>query len=134
MLGGLLKWLSVGILDRLLSHLETRIDNETEQRRLDADIVREQIKGEILARAEARKVLIAESGHFWSAGRLGRLLFVVPLGIWWTAICLDSTFLFGWGVDEVPVLREWGGAIITSLFLVDGAQSVVRGLTLRGRR
>ncbi|MBD8894048.1 hypothetical protein [Roseibium litorale] len=113
MIGMILKWLSAGLLDRLLTHLEKRLDRDTETKRIAADVVKEEIQAEMQARAEARKVLIAESGHFWSG------------------VCLDSLLHLGLRVAEVPVLREWGGAIIASLFLVDGVQSVARGMAAR---
>lgn len=127
----LLTWLSSGILERLLGHLDRRVSAETGRRRIEADLAAQEIRAEIDARKQARMVLIAESGLFWSAGRLGRLVFVLPLGLWWAAVCLDSVFHFGWQVSEVPVLRDWGGAIVTSLFLVDGVRSVARGMKLR---
>ncbi|ADZ71338.1 hypothetical protein [Polymorphum gilvum] len=131
MIGTLLQWLSGGVLDRLLAHLERRVEGETARRRIEADLAAEEIRAEIEARKVARAVLIAESGHLLSAGRLGRLVFVLPLGLWWAAVCLDSVFHFGWRIAEVPVLRDWGGAIVTSLFLVDGARGMARGLAAR---
>lgn len=127
MMALLLKFLSGSLLDRLLSHMERRLDSATERERIGAELAAEEIKGEIAARSEARKVLLAEADHFFSAARLGRLAFVLPLGLWWAAVCLDSVFHFGWRISEVPVLRDWGGAIITSLFLVDGARGLARG-------
>lgn len=127
----LLQVATSGLLDRLLKQLDRRVSEETDRRRIDADLAAEEIRAEIDARRQAKAVLIAESGTFWSAGRLGRLIFVLPLGLWWAAVCLDSVFRFGWAIAEVPVLRDWGGAIVTSLFLVDGARSVARGFSAR---
>lgn len=131
MIGWILQFAGSGLLDRLLQHLDRRVSAETSRRQIEADLVAEEIRAEISARQQARAVLIAETGHFWSAGRLGRLVFVLPLGLWWAAVCFDSVFHFGWKIGEVPVLRDWGGAIVTSLFLVEGAKSVARGLTVR---
>ncbi len=102
------------------------MESGTSQAKIAADLAAEEIRSEITARREARKVLIAESGQLLSAGRVGRLAFVLPLALWWASICLDSVFHFGWNISEVPVLREWGGAIVASLFLVDGARSISR--------
>lgn len=129
----LLGWLSSGILDRLLVHAERRLESTAAKRRVEADLAAEEIRAEIKARADARAVLLAETGEFWAAARLGRLAFVLPLGFWWAAVCLDSVFRFGWAVAEVPVLREWGGIIITSLFLVDGARSISRAVVANRR-
>ncbi len=128
MIGTILTWLSGSVLDRLLGHIERRLDSANEKQRIGAELAAEEIRAEIAARSEARKVLIAENGHFLSAGRLGRLVFVLPLALWWAAVCLDSVFHLNWKIAEVPVLRDWGGAIVTSLFLVDGIKSVSRGM------
>ncbi|MBD8874869.1 hypothetical protein [Roseibium polysiphoniae] len=128
MIAAILTWLSGSVLERLLAHARQRLDGKTEQDRIAAELAAEEIRAEIAARSEARKVLLAENGQFFSAGRLGRLVFVLPLGLWWAAVCLDSVFRFGWKIAEVPVLRDWGGAIITSLFLVDGVKSISRSI------
>jgi hypothetical protein len=127
-IGTILTWLSGSVLDRLLGHIERRLDSANEKQRIGAELAAEELRAEIAARSEARKVLIAENGHFLSAGRLGRLVFVLPLALWWAAVCLDSVFHLNWKIAEVPVLRDWGGAIVTSLFLVDGIKSVSRGM------
>lgn len=123
--GPLLKAL-VGLMERCLSAKEREGE-------LAAELAVEEIRAEMQARAEARKVLIAEQGHLLSAGRIGRLLFVLPLGVWWAAVIADSIFRFSWNVAALPApLDEWAGGIVLSLFLVDGAQGVAR--SLRGGR
>ena len=126
MMTGVLSVLSGRLLDRLLQLAQTHLDRTAERGRLSAGLAAEEIRAEIKARAEARKVLIAESGYLFSAGRIGRLAFVLPLALWWSAVCLDSVFRFGWAVAEVPVLRDWGGVIVASLFLADGVKSLGR--------
>lgn len=126
MIGSLLSLLSSGILKLVLRAYESRLAATASRDKLSADLAAEEIRAQIAARAEASKVLVAESGSFFSAGRLGRLVFVLPLGLWWAAVCLDSVFHFGWKISEVPVLRDWGGAIVASLFLVDGVKSLGR--------
>ncbi|MEJ8473967.1 hypothetical protein [Roseibium algae] len=134
MISMILTWLSGSVLDRLLVHAERRLESVVARDKINADIAVKEISAEIQARAEARKVLIAESGSFLSAGRLGRLAFVLPLALWWAAVCFDSVFHLNWSISEVPVLRDWGGAIVTSLFLVDGAKSVTRSIFLQRRQ
>ncbi|MEP0234135.1 hypothetical protein [Roseibium sp.] len=128
MIAAFLTWLSGSVLESLLAYARQRLDSRTGQDRIAAELAAEEIRAEIAARSEARKILLAENGQFFSAGRLGRLAFVLPLGLWWAAVCLDSVFHFGWKIAEVPVLRDWGGAIITSLFLVDGVKSISRSV------
>lgn len=133
MISLLLNWLSSGVLRQVLQVLEKQMAHRAARTVGRMDLAGEEIRAELKARSEARKVLLAESGFFWSAGRLGRLVFVLPLGFWWAAVCLDSVFRFGWNVAEVPVLRDWGGVIVASLFLVDGARAISRGV-VAGRK
>lgn len=90
-------------------------------------LAREAIRAELAARAEARAVLVAEGEHLFSAARLGRLLFVLSLGLWWTAVIADSIGGFAWNVAALPApLDEWAGVILASLFLVDGMKGAAR--------
>lgn len=124
---GLLRLVAGPLARLLLDHLGRRVEARSETARLSADLAAEAIRGELAARAEARAVLLAEQGHFFTAARLGRLLFVLPLGLWWAAVIADSIFGFAWDVAALPApLDDWAGGILVSLFLVDGLQGAVR--------
>lgn len=132
-MSALLAFLAGPLLSALVGLMERRLSAKEREGELAAELAAQEIRAELQARAEARKVLIAEQGHFLSAGRIGRLLFVLPLGLWWTAVIADSIFRFSWNVSALPApLDEWAGGIVLSLFLVDGAQGVAR--SLRGGR
>ncbi|MHC5654267.1 hypothetical protein [Stappia sp.] len=134
-MSGLLGLLAGPLLAAMVSLLEKRIDAHTRDRDVSAELAAEAIRGEMAARAEARAVLIAEQGHLFSAARIGRLLFVLPLGLWWTAVILDSVFRFSWNVAALPPpLDDWAGAILLSLFLVDGVKGAVRAVRPPGKR
>lgn len=123
----LLQWLAGPLLRLVLAHFDRRIAARGESERLSADLAARAIRSEMEARSHARAVLLAEQGSFFTAARLGRLLFVVPLGLWWTAVIADSIFSFSWNVAALPSpLDEWAGGILLSLFLVDGLQGAVR--------
>lgn len=125
----LLALLAGPLLKALVGLMERRLSAKEREGELAAELAVEEIRAEMQARAEARKVLIAEQGHLLSAGRIGRLLFVLPLGVWWAAVIADSIFRFSWNVAALPApLDEWAGGIVLSLFLVDGAQGVARSL------
>lgn len=113
-------------LHRLLAYMESRLDEETVGKDKSAELATEQIRSEITARADARRLTLIDDGLPFTTSRLGRLVFLLPLGIWWAALCLDNVFHFGWGITDVPVLDDWGGVIVTSLFLADGAKGVAR--------
>ncbi|WP_186389969.1 MULTISPECIES: hypothetical protein [unclassified Stappia] len=132
-MSALLALLAGPLLKALVGLMERRLSAKEREGELAAELAVEEIRAEMQARAEARKVLIAEQGHLLSAGRIGRLLFVLPLGVWWAAVIADSIFRFSWNVAALPApLDEWAGGIVLSLFLVDGAQGVAR--SLRGGR
>lgn len=129
----ILQWLAGPLLRMVLAHFDRRIAARGESERLSADLAATAIRAEMEARSEARAVLLAEQGSFLTAARLGRLMFVVPLGLWWSAVIADSIFAFSWNVAALPSpLDEWAGAILLSLFLVDGLQGAVRA-TRAGR-
>lgn len=128
-MSALLALLAGPLLKALVGLMERRLSAKEREGELAAELAVEEIRAEMQARAEARKVLIAEQGHLLSAGRIGRLLFVLPLGVWWAAVIADSIFRFSWNVAALPApLDEWAGGIVLSLFLVDGAQGVARSL------
>ncbi|WP_037547461.1 hypothetical protein [Stappia stellulata] len=128
----LLQWLTGPLLRAVLTHFDRRVAARSESERLSADLAARSIRAEMEARGHARAVLLAEQGRFWTAARLGRLMFVVPLGIWWSAVIADSIFAFAWSVAALPSpLDEWAGAILLSLFLVDGLQGAVRATRAR---
>ena len=132
-MSALIALLAGPLLKALVGLMERRLSAKEREGELAAELAVEEIRAEMQARAEARKVLIAEQGHLLSAGRIGRLLFVLPLGVWWAAVIADSIFRFSWNVAALPApLDEWAGGIVLSLFLVDGAQGVAR--SLRGGR
>ncbi len=131
----IVRFLGGPLLEWLISHFERRLEAETQRRQISAELAATSLRGEIEAREHARAVLIAETGYFFSAARLGRLLFVAPLGVWWCAVIFDSLFGFSWNVAALPApLDEWAGSIIVSLFLVEGAQSAVRAVVSSRRK
>ncbi|NVK33679.1 MAG: hypothetical protein HWE23_04305 [Rhodobacteraceae bacterium] len=128
----LLSIFSEGFMHRLLSHMESRLHDEITDKEKSVELAVEQVRAEIHARAQARKFSLIDDGLPFSVSRMGRLVFVLPLGIWWAALCIDNVFHFGWNITDVPVLKDWGGLVVTSLFLADGAKGVTRIAKVRG--
>lgn len=110
--GSILGWLTGGTLDRILDSVDHRLDNETERTRIKADLVR--------THTQAQAGLLA-SRTWWF-----QLFFVLPLGLWFTAVVADSIFQFDWNVAALPPpLDQWAGWIISALFLVDGGKALI---------
>lgn len=92
----------------LLEAHRLRLAAQNDRERLDAE-------KQIASLEAARDIALAEQGDRWSATRLGRLLIVVPFGLWWTAVFAVSILnpLLGWSlsIDDIPS-RFWDIAVI----------------------
>lgn len=110
------KWaasiLTGGSLEKILDIVDSKMDNETK---------REEIKAQVTIKwIDAQTQLLV--GRTWWF----QLFFVIPLGMWWTAVILDS--IFGWEHDILALpspLDEWAGWIISALFIVDGGKALI---------
>lgn len=109
---GLMGVFTGGSLDKIL---------DTINKRMDDDVQREEIKAEVTKKwIEAQANLLV--GRTWWF----QLFFVIPLGLWWTAVILDS--IFGWQRSIAalpPPLDQWAGWIISALFIVDGSKAII---------
>jgi len=115
----ILGWFVGGTLDRVLDSVDHKIDNATEREKIKAEIVR--------AHLTAKAGLLTQRTWWF------QLFFVVPLGVWFSAVVIDSIFQFSWDVAALPApLDKWGGAIVSSLFLIDGGKVLLS--SFRGRR
>lgn len=128
MIMGIIKWLTSGPLDLVLSSLDRSIDNETERQRIVGNVV------ERVAVADAdNRAAAMQSRVFWTVWAL----FAVPVGIWHGAVALDSVFLFSGGIADLPPsTKPYADQIVVSLFgsgsLVAATQAIASAI--RGRR
>lgn len=109
---GFLRVFTGGTLDSILETINKRMDSEVERERVKADVTKKWI--------DAQAGLLV--GRTWWF----QLFFVVPLGVWWSAVILDS--IFGWEHDIAALPRpldEWAGWIISALFIVDGGKALL---------
>lgn len=115
-------------LNRILSTLETRIDNETERQRIVGDVISRYVAADAETRAAAM-----QSRVFWIVWAL----FALPIGFWLGAIALDSVFFFsGHIADLPPSVKPYATQIIASIFGSGGAVAGVQSIAtaIRGRR
>lgn len=112
-LGGFLASIFTGgSLDKILDTINKRMDN---------DVLREQIKADVTKKWVESQASLLVGRTWWF-----QLFFVIPLGLWWTAVILDS--IFGWqhNIAALPKpLDEWAGWIISALFIVDGGKALL---------
>ena len=117
-LSTLLKWLTGGVLDRVLDTVDKRVDAQTDRDRLKADL----IKAHMQTRAEFMR-----AGGFWLM-----LIFAAPLAFWFAAVLVYSVFWCAgcafpqmWTIAALPApLDDWAGAMITAIFGVVGLASL----------
>lgn len=76
----LLSLLGGPLVGQVIAALNKRVDAETERQKIDADTAVKAIDAEIEARREARAILIAEQGRWYTA--IIRPLFALPFVIY----------------------------------------------------
>lgn len=107
----ILSWLTGGVLDRILKSVDNSIDNDTK---------REEVKAEVIKSYLSSQVAILTGRGWWFP-----LLFLVPAGFWFAAVCIYSVlwcracvFPQAWTIAALPPpLDQWMGAIVASLFI-----------------
>ena len=115
MLRTILSWLTGGILNRVLSTVDKRIEAQTDREKIKGDIIKEHYR----SRGDWMR-----AGGFWLT-----MLFAVPLALHFAAVifysilfCHRCAFPQGWTIAALPPpLDEWSWAIIMSIFGVVAA-------------
>jgi len=110
----ILGWLTGGVLDRILSTVDKKIENEAN---------RDIIKGELI-----KAHLRTRAGFMRAGGFVLMLLFAVPLAFWFASVlvysvlwCERCAYPQTWIIAALPPpLDEWAGWIIMSIFGVIG--------------
>jgi hypothetical protein len=115
-------------LARILSTIDSKIDNETDRQRIVGDVVSRYIAADMETRAAAM-----QSRIFWYVWAL----FAIPIGFWLGAIAVDSVFFFsGHIADLPPSVKPYATQIIASIFGSGGAVAGVQAIStaIRGRK
>lgn len=120
MIGAILRFLTGGALDRILKTVDAKISAETDREALKADII---------------KAHYAARGDYMRAGGLWlMLLFAVPLGVWFGAVCVYSILWCAgcaypqeWTIAALPApIDQWAGMMVVSIFGVVGVSRFKR--------
>lgn len=109
-LGGLL--IGGGLKD-ILDTIEKGMDNEVTKEEVKADVTKKWIEAQT-------NLLVGRTWWF-------QLFFVIPAGIYWSAVITDSIGQFeSWDVAKLPEpLDEYFAMIIAALFVVDGGKALL---------
>ena len=112
-LKGVLSWFIGGSLEKILDVIDKKMDNEVTKEQIKAEVTKTWINAQA-------NLLVGRTWWF-------QLFFVVPLGIWWFAVIIDSIFMFqNWDVAALPgPLDDWAAYIISALFIVDGGKALI---------
>lgn len=120
MIKAILKWLTGGVLDRVLSTVDRKIQLQGDREKLKTDLILSYYK--------------SRSDYMRAGGLWLMLLFAVPLGIWHGAVviysllwCAGCAFPQAWTIAALPSpLDEWAGLIVVSIFGVIGVSNFRR--------
>lgn len=102
-----------GSLEKILDVIEHKMDDETKKEEIKAEVTKTWIN------AQAQLMV----GRTWWF----QLFFVIPAGIYWSAVVFDSICqIDGWDVAKLPSpMDEYYSMIVGALFLVDGGKALV---------
>lgn len=120
MIRALIKWLTGGVVDRVLDTVDRRVSAETDREKLKAEIIREHYR----SRADFMR-----AGGFWLM-----LMFALPLALWWASVlvysvlwCRGCAWPQEWSIAALPPpLDEWAGLIVMAIFGVLGVDRLRR--------
>jgi len=121
-LGLVLNWLTAGPLDRILTSIDKHGDAVTD---------REKIRSAAVSQYVQAQVSLANSRQWWFP-----VLFLIPAGLWFGAVCLYSilwcrgcVYPQSWTIAALPPpLDAWMGYIISSLFIGKAGEALISRL------
>ena len=119
----ILNFLGGGVLNRVLTTLERKADNETERERIRTNVTIEEIRSELARRQAQRDVLIRESES--AVQWLPRFTFGMTAAAYFLAVVIDSIFDLPGAVLTLPDNEAAiMGVIVGGLFLDKAARSL----------
>jgi hypothetical protein len=112
----IVSFLTGGSLEKILDVINKKMSDDVKKEELKAEVTETWIKAQA-------SLLVGRTWWF-------QLLFVIPLGAWFSAVILDSIFgSFDWYHHVTYALPEplddWAAWIISALFIVDGSKAVL---------
>lgn len=109
---GVLQVFTGGTLESILTTIDRGMDNEVEKEKVKADVTKKWIDAQA-------NLLVGRTWWF-------QLFFVIPAGLYWTALILAQFPFLGWTVYRMPgFAEEVFLGIISALFIVDGGKALL---------
>lgn len=115
-----LGWFTGGTLNSILATIDKHMDNDLAKEQVKADVTKTYVQAQA-------NLLVGRTWWF-------QLFFVIPLGLWWSSVILDSIMIhFEWYTHTTAALPApldtWAGWIISALFVVDGTKALIGRFT-----
>ena len=138
MIAALVTWLARlgagGLLDRAADLIEQRAELQNDSKKIEAELTAEylrQVVAETREMAALNKEKFAVPWFWLFAG-----FFLVPLAVWWAAICLynmlwcpDCIYAQPWTIAAFPApLDAWAGNMIQWVFYVGSGVAGLRAI------
>lgn len=110
-----------GLAGQLRQAYQAKLDASTKEQVLAAEL-------DIQRLENAVSMAQAANDDRWGATSIGRYLVVVPFGLWYSAIMLDSIFAFEWDVLALPAeVMELSIWLFPAIIVGDLGKSFFRG-------
>jgi hypothetical protein len=129
---GIITWiltkLSGGLLDKVLDAFSKSEDARVRAREIDSDTTKAALKAYVETVKSQNALQQAKLGFPWFWIMAG--MFVIPLGLWWGAILIDSIFHLNLKVANLPTqeLRDYAGQMIQFIFYSGGTAATIRAI------
>jgi hypothetical protein len=119
LLGWLVSLLSGPALGRVLDAVSKSVDRDNEKKLAELQA----LTSETNALVDFNKAKL-QHRVFWGL----IVLFVAPLGIWWSLVIADSIFYFPFDIADLPTpeMRAWAGDMIRWLFYVGSVTAALK--------
>lgn len=122
LLGNIFSGEKGSLLDRVLTTIDKRVDNEVEREKLKTEVTVKYLQ------AQSDQAIVRKDA-FGPWAWLMAAIFLPGPAIWWTAVFIDSTFPFlfpGWDPLALPKdFYPWMTTIIGALFFVPTLNKLV---------
>lgn len=120
MMGWLKLLLGGGLPEQLRLAYQAKLTAETS----DAKMVAERDVERISAAIEMARISASDR---WGATSLGRYLIMLPYGLWWAAVHVDSIIDASWSVLALPPqIHGMAQILIPAIIIADGAALAAR--------
>jgi hypothetical protein len=111
---------STGLGESLRKAYEAKLSAETDAEKISADRDLQRIE----AAVEMSRIAANDR---WGATSIGRYLIVLPYGVWWAAVFVDSVFNMPWDILALPPqIDGMAKILIPAILIAEVGRTVIR--------